>query len=411
MKNLLLLFIAFLVLSNLTFAQWKQLQDMPAPRCWAASCTIDGKIYVVGGSIDVNSSLNDLFVYDPVQKSWDTLAPMPTSRVEFCTCEVNGKIYAIGGAHHHSSGTPYRRVEEYDPLIDEWFTKTSMPTPLQAPACGVIGNKIYVAGGAETIGYNPSNILLVYDPATDEWTDTLMTMDFARYHPRGVVLNDKFYVTGGLSGPPWPGEKTVQIYDPATNEWSQGTDMPEGRVGHTANVLYGYIYAIGGDTQPPPVDSVAVYNPNTSSWTRIFSQPDVMILHTASVVGDTIYVFGGSTTSVPNLTATSSVYSFDVVVSVEDENNNIPENIMLYQNYPNPFNPSTKIRYSVPQLTQVMLKVYDVLGNEIETLVNQEKQSGTYEITWYAENLPSGVYFYRLQAGNFVETKKMILLL
>jgi hypothetical protein len=82
----------------------------------------------------------------------------------------------------------------------------------------------------------------------------------------------------------------------------------------------------------------------------------------------------------------------------------------LSNNYPNPFNPSTKIKYSVPKSSNVVIKVFDVLGNEIETLVNEEKAAGTYEVTWYAEQLPSGVYFYQLQAGDYINTKKMILL-
>jgi hypothetical protein len=88
----------------------------------------------------------------------------------------------------------------------------------------------------------------------------------------------------------------------------------------------------------------------------------------------------------------------------------LPNQFYLTQNFPNPFNPSTKIRYLIPQSSKVVIKVFDILGNEIETLVNEEKSAGTYEIKWYAESLPSGVYFYRLQAGDFVETKKMILL-
>ena len=88
----------------------------------------------------------------------------------------------------------------------------------------------------------------------------------------------------------------------------------------------------------------------------------------------------------------------------------------LFYAYPNPFNPSTKIKYQISELSFVTIKVYDVLGNEIATLINEEKPVGTYEITWYADNLPSGIYFYRLQvyapgrAGNFVETKKMVLM-
>ncbi len=100
----------------------------------------------------------------------------------------------------------------------------------------------------------------------------------------------------------------------------------------------------------------------------------------------------------------------------EDEIDEIPIDYNLSQNYPNPFNPSTKIKYSVPQSSNVVIKVFDILGNEIETLVNEEKSVGTYELTWFAKQLPSGIYFYRLQvyapgrAGSFVETKKMVLL-
>jgi photosystem II stability/assembly factor-like uncharacterized protein len=99
------------------------------------------------------------------------------------------------------------------------------------------------------------------------------------------------------------------------------------------------------------------------------------------------------------------------IVSVEKQNYKLPPSVcILEQNFPNPFNPTTKIKYQIPELSFVTIKVYDVLGNKIATLVNEEKTAGTYEITWYAENLPSGVYFYRLQAGDFVETKKMVFL-
>jgi hypothetical protein len=83
---------------------------------------------------------------------------------------------------------------------------------------------------------------------------------------------------------------------------------------------------------------------------------------------------------------------------------------LLSQNYPNPFNPVTKINYSIPQSSQVVIKIFDILGNEIEELVNEIKPKGTYELRWYVENLPSGIYFYRLKAGDFIETKKMVLM-
>jgi len=98
------------------------------------------------------------------------------------------------------------------------------------------------------------------------------------------------------------------------------------------------------------------------------------------------------------------------ITDVEDISLRIPADFSLMQNYPNPFNPSTTIKYSVPKTSNVSIKIFDVLGNEIETLLSEEKPAGTYELTWNAANQPSGVYFYRLQAGSFVETKKMILL-
>ncbi len=92
----------------------------------------------------------------------------------------------------------------------------------------------------------------------------------------------------------------------------------------------------------------------------------------------------------------------------------VPKNFSLSQNYPNPFNPATKIKFDLPEGNGddrfVLLKIYDVLGREVSTLVNQQLQPGTYEVNFDAANFESGVYFYKLTSGDFVETKKMILL-
>lgn len=88
----------------------------------------------------------------------------------------------------------------------------------------------------------------------------------------------------------------------------------------------------------------------------------------------------------------------------------VPTGYSITQNYPNPFNPVTTIRYSIPTPSKVVIKIFDILGNEIAILMDKEKHVGTYELTWNAANLPSGVYFYRLTAGDFIATKKMVLL-
>ena len=99
-----------------------------------------------------------------------------------------------------------------------------------------------------------------------------------------------------------------------------------------------------------------------------------------------------------------------VITGIEEKEINIPKEFYLFQNYPNPFNPNTNINFSIPNSSFVTLKVYDVLGKEVANLVNEELSAGTYNFNFDAAKLTSGIYFYRIQTDNFVETKKMTLL-
>ena len=87
----------------------------------------------------------------------------------------------------------------------------------------------------------------------------------------------------------------------------------------------------------------------------------------------------------------------------------LPDNFNLYQNYPNPFNPSTSISYRIPEMSFITLNVYDVLGNEVIILVNEEKPAGEYEILFDGTELTSGIYFYQLKTGSYFGIKKMML--
>lgn len=101
---------------------------------------------------------------------------------------------------------------------------------------------------------------------------------------------------------------------------------------------------------------------------------------------------------------------YGLTVDVKKDNDLISDNFYLYQNYPNPFNPTTKITYSLAQYSNVLIKVFDVLGKEVTILVNQDQSAGNYTIDFNASNLSGGIYFYQLQAGNFIQTRKMIVL-
>ena len=119
---------------------------------------------------------------------------------------------------------------------------------------------------------------------------------------------------------------------------------------------------------------------------------------------------------------TGSILPIPVFTDVEDEDYQVVADYRLFQNYPNPFNPGTRIKFNIPkevksETRDVTLKVYDVLGNEVVTLVNEEKPAGSYEVEFNAirhsggvRNLPSGIYFYQLQTGSFIATKKMVLM-
>ncbi|MBL1121836.1 MAG: T9SS C-terminal target domain-containing protein [Ignavibacteriae bacterium] len=109
-------------------------------------------------------------------------------------------------------------------------------------------------------------------------------------------------------------------------------------------------------------------------------------------------------------------FANQLTIGVEQEGFLLNE-FNLFQNYPNPFNPNTVISYQLPVISNVTLKVYDLLGREIVTLVNEEKPAGTYEVEFNSHSglsgirdLPSGIYFYQLKTGNYIETKKMLMI-
>ncbi len=116
---------------------------------------------------------------------------------------------------------------------------------------------------------------------------------------------------------------------------------------------------------------------------------------------------------------TASFANYDYIINnwltstptdVENDEKNVPESFALQQNYPNPFNPSTQITFSLPERSNVTLKIYDILGKEITTLVNESKSAGTYTVNFDAGKLSSGVYIYSIQAGDFLESRKMLLM-
>ncbi len=139
---------------------------------------------------------------------------------------------------------------------------------------------------------------------------------------------------------------------------------------------------------------------NGNSWTVITNGFQSLIGF--SLCGFGGYIFAG--------TGAGLYRSSNAVSAVNEDKNIAPNNFSLEQNYPDPFNPSTKIKYSIPNSEFVSLKVYDVLGKEVATLVNQQNGAGIHEVNFNASKLASGIYFYRLEAGKNILTRKMLLI-
>ena len=157
-------------------------------------------------------------------------------------------------------------------------------------------------------------------------------------------------------------------------------------------------------------DSIFISTNNGASWDEVNSGlTNIKMIYNLAVSGTNL--FAGTNGGMWKRPLSEMITDVKGVLE-------LPKEFVLYQNYPNPFNPTTIIKYSIPTMvdakiassTIVELKVYNILGKEVATLVNEKKPTGIYEVTWNAANMSSGVYFYQLKSGSYSETKKMILL-
>lgn len=172
------------------------------------------------------------------------------------------------------------------------------------------------------------------------------------------------------------------------------------------------VYSYSGD----PVNNIGWINNLEWDHRHMINTGPFKLKHNKPVDIIVAYLVGRGSNALNSITVAKSVnqyaksvydLNYGITTGVKSEGN-IPDKFKLYQNYPNPFNPITKIQYSVSSPGIVQIKVYDMLGKEIKILVNEFKQTGTYEINFHASNLSSGVYYYKMINRNFIEIKKMI---
>jgi hypothetical protein len=216
---------------------------------------------------------------------------------------------------------------------------------------------------------------------------------------------------------------TINPANPAEITWESVTNFPGGPRArfHAYPWGDGKAIVVGGSNSGgfPSFNDVWVYDANAESgtgWTQLPNKPTPITAYQGASMNlfDNIwmlYIIGGITTG-PSLTAINEAYidTLETPVSVEEITNEIPTDYLLSQNYPNPFNPNTTIQFAIPRSSFVNLEIYNALGEKVSVLISEELSVGTYKYEWSAEDLTSGIYFYRITAGDFSQTKKLILM-
>lgn len=456
-----------------SYGSWTETGSLNTARVNHAIVVLpDGKVLVSGN--DVDSIQSSCEIYDITTEKWSYITPMNVPRaLHNLVLLSTGKVLAIAGLKERS-------CEIFNPVTETWSMTDSIPTfrYFGQSVTTLTDGKVLVAGGmfVDTVSWNivVLNNLDIYNPQTAKWTEAAH-LNLRRYGHTATLLDDgRVLVTGGTTENLQTEE--CEIYDPSNNTWTVSSSMLEKRWDHSAILLNnGNVFVSGGNPIFPWLKSCEVYDLNTNQW---FSVADMLAYRTGhriyyltkidkllilggdaqpvttedtweiydpislvplyeepfpinqflvdnnvQLVNGDIFVSGNEEYEVPPgglpyRWPSKRSWIFDVVTNVAEDNNHHIEDFLLEQNYPNPFNPATTISYTLHSYVNVELKVYDVLGNEIETLVNMRQPAGTYHINFDASGSSTGIYYYRLTISNdglsagktFQQTKKMVLI-
>ncbi len=387
-----------------------------------ASDLLGDTVYICGGSSSgAGSTIMQRYHYNT--NTWSTGVALPESKAGHTFTKCGNALYLIGGSTSVSTGGT--SCWKYDPSTGAWTSIAPLPTALSGHNAVNWGDSVIfvLCGGWTTY----STAVYAYRPASNTWiTSTALPSGAGRRSAACAILNGKIYLSCGYSG-----SFRNDLYigtigsNASTITWTAGPNVPFGggktgtsRPGGTA--VNNRFYLITGETTPAPSthDTIYIFNTQTGSWlnTYLTGRGAGTASNYWAVVSNIIlpngkikiFIPGGAlSTSFPGLYTIQVDPCTITNVSVNPE---IPKDYNLSQNYPNPFNPTTKITFALPKSGLVTLKVYDILGREVSTLVNEVKNAGTYTVEFDASNLSSGIYFYRLESNGYSAIKKMMLL-
>jgi hypothetical protein len=318
----------------------------------------------------------------------------------------NNRILIVGGLTQDSIGGPFKilnNCEIYNPLTEKWTTVSSMNLGRYNHSATLLNDGRVLVAGGETNNFTTSQCE-IYNPNTNTWEFTGNMLEERSYHTALLLSHDKVFVCGGDGLAPW--QKSCELYDVNLGIWSYASDMLAYRANPKSYFLekVNKILILGGDVLPYSTeDTWEIYDPNILQPVFLESFPinQFLLNNNVQLLNGNIILAGSEEydfNPMPYAWPSKRCWIFDVTTDM-NEDIKILRNFKLNQNFPNPFNSSTIINYRISMNNFVTIKIFDVLGKEIVTLINEEGQLGEYELEFDASkyNLASGIYFCELK--------------
>jgi N-acetylneuraminic acid mutarotase len=267
---------------------------MPTARSEVHAALLDGCIYVAGG-LGGNFTTAAFECLDVAKQSWRKLAPLPNGVHHAPVAALAGKVWLSGGYTTLTFTLNDPVLWSYDPAANAWSVAAKMPGRRGAHVFAALGNRLFVAGGAG----DAAQEVWSYDPAAQTWRTDHARLPRPLEHAGGAVHAGKLWIFGGR----WRGAgefKSVFAYDPARDTWERGPDMPDTRGGHTAAVLGGKAYVLGGERlgSGDVETQMLVFDFATRSWTTTPRAASPTVGRhgvAATVANNCIWLIGGGT--------------------------------------------------------------------------------------------------------------------
>ncbi|MFC2084468.1 T9SS type A sorting domain-containing protein [Bacteroidota bacterium] len=415
MKNIIILLVIFTFSINGQERVWNVVDKMTLPVAGGREWVDKNNIYILGGYSDsTQSNIEFIQKYSTFLRIWKKKnGKMHQSRYGFVADRHEENVYFLGGVHENNA---------YTNALERWSIGDSAGIVQKKNSfnrifsTGLIHEGIfYIIGGNRFLG-SPSNVpyIIEYDISATSITYESPNYSYGSDLPEqqmSEIMGENIFIFGGVSNSI---SQKIYKYNTSTHNLELlSLELLEPRASGRA-VRFGdkeEIYILGGyNEEYDAIATTEIFSIVDEEY-KIQYGPNLRIpRHSfmAAYLNEEIYVLGGFTRENQLVPEVEKLMNATDIESHEDSA--IPESFELLQNYPNPFNPITKIKYNIKNTSNVTLKVFDIIGNEVVTLVDGIKQPGTHEESFDGRNLASGIYLYKLISGEYKQTKKMLLL-